>query len=93
MALPMKYQAKVLQPLHDGQGHQGIERTIALRQEQSYWNTMFQDVIRYVKDCPWCQTAKGDYPDSSTIPGVIIANNPVNLVCIDFTKVDPLEDS
>ena len=30
MVLPLKYQAQVLQLLHDGQGHQGIERTIAL---------------------------------------------------------------
>ena len=33
MVLPMKYQAKVLHLLHDGQGHQGIERAIALCQE------------------------------------------------------------
>ena len=30
MVLPIKFQAQVLQLLHDGQGHQGIERTIAL---------------------------------------------------------------
>ena len=30
MVLPLKCQAKVLQLLHDGQGHWGIERTIAL---------------------------------------------------------------
>ena len=33
MVLPLKYQAQVLQLLHDGQGHQGIKRTIALFQE------------------------------------------------------------
>ena len=33
MVLPIKYQAQVLRLLHDGQGHQGIERTIALCQE------------------------------------------------------------
>ena len=30
MVLLMKFQAQVLQLLHDGQGHQWIERTIAL---------------------------------------------------------------
>ena len=58
MVLPMKYQAQVLQLLHDGQGHQGIERTIALCWEQFNWNTMFKDVTHYVKDCPCCQTVK-----------------------------------
>ena len=92
MVLPIKYQAQVLQLLHDGQGHQGIERTIALCQEQFYWNTMFQDVTKYVKECPRCQITKGDYTKPNTILGVIIANNPMDLMCIDFTKVDPLKD-
>ena len=32
--------------------------------------------------------AKGDYKDPKTKPGIIIANNPMDLLCIDFTKVD-----
>ena len=53
---------------------------------------MFQDVTKYVKECPQCQIAKGDYTKPNTIPGVIITNNPKDLVCIDFTKVDPSKD-
>ena len=53
---------------------------------------MFQDVTKYVKECPHCQIAKGDYTEPNTILGVIIANNPMDLVCIDFTKVDPSKD-
>ena len=49
MAIPMKYQAQVLHLLHDGHGHQGIERTIALCWEQIYWNTIFQDITNYIK--------------------------------------------
>ena len=30
--------------------------------------------------------------EPNTIPGVIIANNPMDLICIDFTKVDPSKD-
>ena len=33
MVLPIKFPAQELQLLHNGQGHQGIERTIALSQE------------------------------------------------------------
>ena len=51
----IKYQAQVLKLLHDGQGHQGLERTLALCWERFYWNTMFQDVTNYVKTCPHCQ--------------------------------------
>ena len=52
MVLPIKYQAQVLRLLHDGQGHQGIEKTIVLCRERFYWNTMFQDITKYVKECP-----------------------------------------
>ena len=53
---------------------------------------MFQDVTNYVKNCSPCQTAKGDYVDPKTKLGVMIAHNPVDLLCIDFTKVDPSKD-
>ena len=92
MVLPIEFQAQVLRLLHDGQDHHRIERLIALCQEQFYWNTMFQDVTKYVKECPRCQITKGDYTEPNTILGVIIANNPVDLMCIDFTKVDPSKD-
>ena len=35
---------------------------------------------------------KGDYTKPNTIPGVIIANNPMDLMCVDFTKGDPSTD-
>ena len=89
LILPIKYQTQVLNLLHDCQGHQGLERTLALCWERFYWNTMFQDVTNYMKTCPRCQTAKGDYTDPKTKLGTIIANNPMDLLCIDFTKVDP----
>ena len=54
---------------------------------------MFQDVTNYVKTCPQCQMVKGDYTDPKTKLGTIIANNPMGLLCIDFTKVDPLKSS
>ena len=53
---------------------------------------MFQDITKYVKDCPRCQIAKGDYTKPNTTPGVITAHNPMGLMCIDFTKVDPSKD-
>ena len=54
---------------------------------------MFQDVTEYVKDCPRCQIANGDYTEPNTILGIIVVNNPVDLMCVDFTKVDPSKDS
>ena len=36
--------------------------------------------------------SEGGYTKSNTIPSVIIADNPLDLMCVDFTKVDPSKD-
>ena len=90
MILPLKYQVQVLQMLHDCQGHQGIDRTIALCREWFYWNTMYRDIAQYVMDCPQCQVAKGPYVGPRTQLGSIITNGPLDLLCVDFTTMDPL---
>ena len=37
--------------------------------------------------------AKGPYVGPKTQPGFIIANGPPDLLCVDFTTMDPLRDS
>ena len=49
MIIPIKYQTQVLCLLHDAQGHQGLEHSLAICQERFYRNTMFQDITNYVK--------------------------------------------
>ena len=78
--------------LHDGQGHQGIERTTTLCREHFYLSTMYKDVVEYIKDCPQCQVAKGPYVGHKTKPGSIIANGILDLLCVDFTTMDPSRD-
>ena len=53
---------------------------------------MHKDVDQYVKDCPHCQVAKGPYVGPKTQPGSIIANRPLDLLCVDFTTMDPSRD-
>ena len=54
---------------------------------------MYKDVAEYVNNCPCCQVAKGHCVGPKTKPGSIIANGPLDLLCVDFTKVDPSMDS
>ena len=93
MILLIPYQAQMLQMLHDGQGHQGVDQTIALCREQFYWNTMYKDVAEYVKVCRHCQISKGPYVGPKTQPDSIIANGLLDLLCVDFTTMDPSRDS
>ena len=60
--------------------------------ERFYWSTLLQDVTNWVKNCKWCQTAKGPCVDPDPSQGSIIASNPMELLCIDFTKVDLSKD-
>ena len=53
---------------------------------------MYKDIAQYVKDCPQCQVAKGPSVGPKTKPGSNIANGPLNLLCVDFTTMDPSRD-
>ena len=89
LVLPQRYHKKILQSLHNDLRHQGIDRTLDLLRERVYWPTMPQDASSWVKQCRRCQVAKGNYNIPKPKYGHLIAHNPLNLVCLDFTKVDP----
>ena len=89
LVLPQRYHKKVLQSLHNNLGHQGIDRTLDLLRERVYWPTMTQDANLWVDQCRRCQVAKGNYNTPKPKFGHLIAHNPLDLVCLDFTKVDP----
>ena len=88
LVLPQRYHKRVLQSLHNDLGHQGIDRTLELLREWVYWPTMTQDTNTWVTECRQCQVAKGDYNTPKPKIGHIITHNPLDLVCLDFTKVD-----
>ena len=90
--LPLKYHDAVLHILHDDYSHQGLDHTLALVRERFYWSTMNHDVTEYITNCHWCHVAKGHYTGPHTKQGMQVANNPLDLLCINFLKVDPYTD-
>ena len=70
-------------------GHQALDRTLSLLRERVYWPTMAQETSEWIKGCRHCHIAKSDYNEPKPKLGNLIANNPLDLLCIDFTKVDP----
>ena len=92
LVLPLEYHNTVLRMLHDDYSHQGLDRTLALVRERFYWSTMNHDATEYVTNCHWCHVAKGHYTGPHTQQGSLVANNPLDLLCIDFLKVDPSRD-
>ena len=59
LILPNEFRAQVMELLHNQQGHQAVEHTLQLVCERFYWNTLLQGVTNWVRNCKWCQTAKG----------------------------------
>ena len=92
LVLPLEYHETVLCMLHDDYGHQGLDQTLALVRERFYWSTMNHDATEYVTNCHWCHVAKGHYTGRHKQQGSLVANNPLDLLCIDFLKVDPSRD-
>ena len=70
-------------------GHQGIDRTLDLLREWVYWPSMAKDAQNWVTNCRRCQIARGDYNQPKPKIGHLEAHNPLDLVCLDFTKIDP----
>ena len=89
LVLPQRYHRKVLTALHDHMGHQGIDRTLDLLRERVYWPSMARDAQDWVTNCRRCQIARGDYNQPKPKIGHLEAHNPLDLVCLDFTKIDP----
>ena len=89
LVLPLKLRDSVLQSLHDDNGHQGVQCVIELLRCKSILASMFADTDRWLAQCERCHIAKGDYTEPKTQQGTLTANQPLELLCIDFTKADP----
>ena len=50
---------------------------------------MAADANIWVTQCSCCQVAKGNYTTPRPKIGHLESNNPMDLLCLDFTKIDP----
>lgn len=51
LALPTPLQLVVMAQLHQNHGHQGIDRTSRLVQQQCYWPVIIADIKRWCQEC------------------------------------------
>ena len=89
LVLPQRLQGRVLRSVHNDMGHQGLERMLELLRERVYWPTMANNASQWVSHCTCCQVAQGTYTDPKPKIGQLESNNPLDLLCLDFTKIDP----
>ena len=88
LVLPKKFHSKILRSVHDDMGHQGLEKTMELLRERVYWPTMAVDTSNWVSQCSHCQVAKGNYTTPRPRISHLESNNSMDLLCLDFTKID-----
>ena len=55
---------------------------------QIYWPSMFTDMDCWLSQCERCLTSKGNYTEPKMKQGSLVAHQPLELLCIDFTKAD-----
>ena len=89
LVLPQHFHRKIFTTLHDHMGHQSIDRTTDLLRERVYWPSMVKDMQNWVTNCRHCQVTRGDYNQPKPKIGHLEANNPLDLICLDFTKINP----
>ena len=88
LLVPKSLQEKMLQMAHDQWGHQGINRTLAILQERCFWPGMCSDVRGHVKKCFVCIASKTPTPALRTPRRHLLAFKPLELIAIDFLKLD-----
>ena len=87
LILPGHLTTKVLNELHNQVGYQGIVRTHSLLRERFYWPGMHRDATQYVNKCQNCLKRKATSDVAPLQP--IIANQPMELVHMDFLSIEP----
>ena len=92
IVLPVSQRNRVLELVHDRHGHQGPERTLQILQKRCYWPKMGDDVKEWCERCPRCQAGKKPGNRISQPMGHLRATNPLEVVALDFLKLDVASD-
>ena len=88
LVIPESLKSLVLQQLHDAAGHQGKEHTGALVRSRCYWPSMYQDITKWCEDCSRCFTAKEQFPKVKARMYHLTANQPCDILAVDFTLLE-----
>ncbi|KAL0180472.1 hypothetical protein M9458_022878, partial [Cirrhinus mrigala] len=89
LVLPITLRGEVLAQVHQGHGHQGIDRTTELVRQRCYWPGLAADVAQWCRECERCQAAKDTQPVVQSFMGHLLAERPNQILAIDFTLLEP----
>ena len=90
--LPTCLHQELLNSIHDQHGHQGVRRTTDLARQRCYWPGMGTEIEQYCQNCQRCVLSKAVQPGVKTYQGALLASEPLEVVAIDFTLLEPATD-
>jgi len=84
----------IMSSLHNNVlGHRGITVMIRDLTEAGYkWDTLREDVVRFVQNCPTCQKVWQNRNDVVDDKSVLEAYEPFEVVCVDFQQISSVPD-
>ena len=92
MVVPRELIREILQGVHDANGHQGIDRTVARISLKYIWVGRYRDIKEYIDKCEICQVSKGGGRNPKIDMGYLGATRPLELVFLDFVNIDKSSD-
>ena len=86
--LPGTCRDETFQFAHDRHGHQGTERTLQIMRKRCFYPRMNSDVAHRVETCSRCLQAKKSNRRIFQPTGHLVASEPLEVIALDFTKVE-----
>ncbi len=86
--MPKCLRPRVIAGCHEGWGHQGVTRSCSLIRRRVYWPKMASDVRAHIRKCQLCVRAKASEPIPKVPMRHLMAFRPLEVLAIDFVKVD-----
>ena len=88
--VPKALVGTLMKGVHDNNGHQGVDRVTARINLKFNWTGKYRDVRSHIRSCEVCKMCKlGDWKVEM---GRLRTDKLLDLVCIDFLKVDKSTD-
>lgn len=88
LVIPEALKLKVFQGIHENMGHFGVERTLALARSRFFWSGMAKELTQMVKTCKRCVLRRSPRPHRVAPLVPIVSSSPMELVCIDYLKLE-----
>ena len=88
LVLPSSFREQAIVGVHNELGHLGAERAVALARRRFYWPKMATQIEEWVSNCARCVSFKTTQRVAALLVN-ISTTFLLDLVCIDFFKLEP----